>query len=123
MRDRVVQRVDELTARGLTLKSLAARGGEPLTYQVIQQIYSGESQGTKYIVPLARALGCTAEWLWDGAGPHGPLPPETMDIIERIMTASDKERRKIAILLDIEPISPSKDVDKTRRVSNRSLAS
>src|SRR5262249_22726150 len=40
-----------------------------ITYQAIQQLEGGG--GTKHLVPIARALGVTAEWLQDG---HGPAP-------------------------------------------------
>jgi phage repressor protein C with HTH and peptisase S24 domain len=38
-----------------------------ITYQAIQQLEAGG--GTKHLVPIAKALGVTAEWLQDGGGP------------------------------------------------------
>jgi phage repressor protein C with HTH and peptisase S24 domain len=37
-----------------------------ITYQAIQQLEAGG--GTKHLVPIAKALGVTAEWLQDGGG-------------------------------------------------------
>jgi phage repressor protein C with HTH and peptisase S24 domain len=63
------QRVKERrTALGLSQPQLAKRVGG-ISYQAIQQLEQGG--GSKHLVPIARALGVTAEWLQDG---HGPAP-------------------------------------------------
>ncbi|MFO1247640.1 MAG: helix-turn-helix domain-containing protein [Alphaproteobacteria bacterium] len=70
--DRVRER---RTALGLSQPQLAKKVGG-ITYQAIQQLEAGG--GTKHLVPIARALGVTAEWLQDGQGPtparHTPSP-------------------------------------------------
>ena len=61
--DRVRER---RTALKLSQPQLAKTVGG-ITYQAIQQLEAGG--GTKHLVPIARALGVTAEWLQDGSGP------------------------------------------------------
>ena len=46
-----------------------------ITYQAIQQLEAGG--GTKHLVPIAKALGVTAEWLQDGGGPAPRSPLRT----------------------------------------------
>jgi phage repressor protein C with HTH and peptisase S24 domain len=53
-------------ALGLSQPQLAKKVGG-ITYQAIQQLEAGG--GSRHLVPIARALGVTAEWLQDGAGP------------------------------------------------------
>jgi phage repressor protein C with HTH and peptisase S24 domain len=67
------QRVKERrTALGLSQPQLAKRVGG-ISYQAIQQLEQGG--GSKHLVPIARALGVTAEWLADG---HGPAPAKPL---------------------------------------------
>jgi phage repressor protein C with HTH and peptisase S24 domain len=61
--DRVRER---RTALKLSQPQLARQVGG-ITYQAIQQLEAGG--GTKHLVPIAKALGVTAEWLQDGGGP------------------------------------------------------
>ena len=56
-------------ALGLSQPQLAKKVGG-ITYQAIQQLEAGG--GSRHLVPIARALGVTAEWLQDG----GPVPPK-----------------------------------------------
>jgi phage repressor protein C with HTH and peptisase S24 domain len=56
-------------ALGLSQPQLAKKVGG-ITYQAIQQLEAGG--GSRHLVPIARALGVTAEWLQDG----GPTPPK-----------------------------------------------
>jgi len=67
-------------ALGLSQPQLAKKVGG-ITYQAIQQLENGG--GSRHLVPIARALGVTAEWLQDGRGPlpSKPLParPGTAD--------------------------------------------
>jgi len=60
---------DRVRERRIALKlsqpQLAKKVGG-ITYQAIQQLEAGG--GTKHLVPIAKALGVTAEWLQDGAG-------------------------------------------------------
>jgi phage repressor protein C with HTH and peptisase S24 domain len=68
--DRVRERRHALK---LSQPQLAKKAG--ITYQAIQQLEAGG--GSKHLVAIARALGVTAEWLADGAGPvprGGPSP-------------------------------------------------
>jgi phage repressor protein C with HTH and peptisase S24 domain len=58
-------------AMGLSQPQLAKKVGG-ITYQAIQQLEAGG--GSRHLVAIARALGVTAEWLQDGAGP-APLKP------------------------------------------------
>jgi len=53
-------------ALGLSQPQLAKKVGG-ITYQAIQQLEGGG--GSRHLVPIARALGVTAEWLQDGVGP------------------------------------------------------
>jgi phage repressor protein C with HTH and peptisase S24 domain len=53
-------------ALGLSQPQLAKKVGG-ITYQAIQQLENGG--GSRHLVPIARALGVTAEWLQDGTGP------------------------------------------------------
>jgi phage repressor protein C with HTH and peptisase S24 domain len=53
-------------ALGLSQPQLAKKVGG-ITYQAIQQLEGGG--GSRHLVPIARALGVTAEWLQDGTGP------------------------------------------------------
>jgi phage repressor protein C with HTH and peptisase S24 domain len=64
--DRVRER---RTALKLSQPQLAKKVGG-ITYQAIQQLEAGG--GTKHLVPIAKALGVTAEWLQDGAGSPPP---------------------------------------------------
>jgi phage repressor protein C with HTH and peptisase S24 domain len=61
--DRVRERRIQLK---LSQPQLAQQVGG-ITYQAIQQLEAGG--GTKHLVPIAKALGVTAEWLQDGSGP------------------------------------------------------
>ena len=61
--DRVRERRHAL---GLSQPQLAKKVGG-ITYQAIQQLEGGG--GSRHLVPIARALGVTAEWLQDGVGP------------------------------------------------------
>ena len=61
--DRVRERRIQLK---LSQPQLAKQVGG-ITYQAIQQLEAGG--GTKHLVPIAKALGVTAEWLQDGSGP------------------------------------------------------
>src|SRR5579872_38869 len=67
---------DRVRERRLALKlsqpQLAKKVGG-ITYQAIQQLEAGG--GTKHLVPIAKALGVTAEWLQDGAGSPPPARP------------------------------------------------
>jgi phage repressor protein C with HTH and peptisase S24 domain len=56
-------------ALGLSQPQLAKKVGG-ITYQAIQQLEAGG--GSRHLVAIARALGVTAEWLQDGAGPTPP---------------------------------------------------
>jgi len=58
-------------ALGLSQPQLAKKVGG-ITYQAIQQLENGG--GSRHLVPIARALGVTAEWLQDGAGPAPSKP-------------------------------------------------
>ena len=75
--DRVKER---RTALGLSQPQLAKKVGG-ITYQAIQQLEGGG--GSRHLVPIARALGVTAEWLQDGVGPSPskavPLRPGSAD--------------------------------------------
>ncbi|MEO8301402.1 MAG: S24 family peptidase [Rhizomicrobium sp.] len=62
------------TALGLSQPQLAKRVGG-ISYQAIQQLEQGG--GSKHLVPIARALGVTAEWLQDG---HGPVPAKPVSV-------------------------------------------
>ena len=53
-------------ALGLSQPQLAKKVGG-ITYQAIQQLEGGG--GSRHLVPIARALGVTAEWLQEGTGP------------------------------------------------------
>ena len=64
--DRVRER---RTALKLSQPQLAKKVGG-ITYQAIQQLEAGG--GTKHLVPIAKALGVTAEWLQDGTGGAPP---------------------------------------------------
>jgi phage repressor protein C with HTH and peptisase S24 domain len=67
-------------ALGLSQPQLAKKVGG-ITYQAIQQLEGGG--GSRHLVPIARALGVTAEWLQDGVGPSPskavPLRPGSTD--------------------------------------------
>ena len=67
-------------ALGLSQPQLAKKVGG-ITYQAIQQLEGGG--GSRHLVPIARALGVTAEWLQDGVGPSPskavPLRPGSAD--------------------------------------------
>ena len=67
-------------ALGLSQPQLAKKVGG-ITYQAIQQLEGGG--GSRHLVPIARALGVTAEWLQDGVGPSpskaAPLRPGSTD--------------------------------------------
>ena len=58
-------------AMGLSQPQLAKKVGG-ITYQAIQQLEAGG--GSRHLVAIARALGVTAEWLQDGAGPAPSKP-------------------------------------------------
>ena len=58
-------------AMGLSQPQLAKKVGG-ITYQAIQQLEAGG--GSRHLVAIARALGVTAEWLQDGAGPAPAKP-------------------------------------------------
>ena len=64
---------DRVRERRIALKlsqpQLAKKVGG-ITYQAIQQLEAGG--GTKHLVPIAKALGVTAEWLQDGGGNISP---------------------------------------------------
>ena len=49
---------------GLTQQALASKAG--ITQQAINSIENGHVDKSKYIVEIAKALGCSAEWLNDG---------------------------------------------------------
>ncbi|HEX4637664.1 MAG TPA: helix-turn-helix domain-containing protein [Rhizomicrobium sp.] len=66
--DRVKER---RRALGLSQPQLAKMVGG-ITYQAIQALEAGG--GSRHLVPIARALGVTAEWLQDGAGPAPSKP-------------------------------------------------
>lgn len=44
--------------------------GEKVSYQALQQLEGGDSRGTRYLVPLARALKRSPDWLYDESGPE-----------------------------------------------------
>ena len=73
------------TALGLSQPQLAKRVGG-ISYQAIQQLEQGG--GSKHLVPIARALGVTAEWLQDG---HGPAPAKPA-------ARSNREPEKLKVL-------------------------
>lgn len=64
---RIRERRKEL---GLSQSELARKAG--ITYQAIQQVEAGG--GSKHLVPIAIALGVSAEWLQAGEGPKAPAP-------------------------------------------------
>jgi phage repressor protein C with HTH and peptisase S24 domain len=78
---------DRVRERRLALKlsqpQLAKKAGG-LTYQAIQQLEAGG--GTKHLVAIARALGVSAEWLQDGAGPapSGKAAPSRAALAEKL---------------------------------------
>jgi phage repressor protein C with HTH and peptisase S24 domain len=87
------QRVKERrTALGLSQPQLAKRVGG-ISYQAIQQLEQGG--GSKHLVPIARALGVTAEWLQDG---HGPAPAKPMGA-----RAAAPERLKVLGMAECGP--------------------
>lgn len=55
-----------------TLARLASErtNGQKISQQAIQQLESGDSRGTAFLVPLARALGRNPDWLYDETGPE-----------------------------------------------------
>jgi phage repressor protein C with HTH and peptisase S24 domain len=83
--DRVRERRMQLK---LSQPQLAKQVGG-ITYQAIQQLEAGG--GTKHLVPIAKALGVTAEWLQDGNGPApssrssiraaAPAPNDRMQVL------------------------------------------
>jgi len=78
---------DRVRERRLALKlsqpQLAKKAGG-ITYQAIQQLEAGG--GTKHLVPIARALGVSAEWLQDGSGPSpsGKITPSRASLAEKL---------------------------------------
>jgi phage repressor protein C with HTH and peptisase S24 domain len=78
---------DRVRERRLALKlsqpQLAKKAGS-ITYQAIQQLEAGG--GTKHLVAIARALGVSAEWLQDGAGPapSGKITPSRAALAEKL---------------------------------------
>ncbi len=78
---------DRVRERRLALKlsqpQLAKKAGG-ITYQAIQQLEAGG--GTKHLVPIARALGVSAEWLQDGSGPapSGKVTPSRAALAEKL---------------------------------------
>ena len=78
---------DRVRERRLALKlsqpQLAKKAGG-ITYQAIQQLEAGG--GTKHLVPIARALGVSAEWLQDGSGPapSGKVSPSRAALAEKL---------------------------------------
>lgn len=59
--DRLRKRRKEL---GMTQTELALKVG--VTQQAINSVENGLSKKPKFIIELARALKCSAEWLYDG---------------------------------------------------------
>jgi len=80
--DRVRERRMQLK---LSQPQLAKQVGG-ITYQAIQQLEAGG--GTKHLVPIAKALGVTAEWLQDGSGsmPSFKAPARAA----AVLTANDR---------------------------------
>lgn len=56
----------ERVALGLSQAELAERAG--LTQGAISQMENNPRQGTRYLVPIAKALNVSAEWLESGRG-------------------------------------------------------
>lgn len=67
---RARQRREEL---GLSLPALAERlkqvTGTKVTWQSLQQLETSDAGGTKHLVPLARALDVSVDWLYDESAP------------------------------------------------------
>ena len=62
------QRVKKVReAQKLSQPELAKRVGR-ISYQTIQQLESGDSKSSKYLLGIARALGVRPEWLESGSG-------------------------------------------------------
>ena len=78
---------DRVRERRLALKlsqpQLAKKAGG-ITYQAIQQLEAGG--GTNHLVPIARALGVSAEWLQDGSGPSpsDKITPSRASLAEKL---------------------------------------
>lgn len=120
MGERVAERLAALKAEGLSLQEIANRARPPVKYQVIQQLRDGDTRNTGLIVPIARALGCTAEWLWDEGGSDMPLDPDILPIIDRIKTMPAEKRRKVAELIEMidpRPTDLASERKRRRRIS------
>lgn len=73
---------------GLSTPQLAKKiEGVRITYQAIQALEAGG--GTKHLVPIARALGVTPEWLQDGSGPSPKSPHFINDQLMQAPSASN----------------------------------
>jgi phage repressor protein C with HTH and peptisase S24 domain len=88
---------DRVRERRIALKlsqpQLAKKVGG-ITYQAIQQLEAGG--GTKHLVPIARALDVTAEWLQDGTG----APPA---VRRTATTTASSERLKVLGMAECGP--------------------
>jgi phage repressor protein C with HTH and peptisase S24 domain len=84
---------DRRIALKLSQPQLAKKVGG-ITYQAIQQLEAGG--GTKHLVPIARALDVTAEWLQDGTG----APPPTR---RTAATTTSSERLKVLGMAECGP--------------------
>lgn len=65
---------------GISQKELAKKAG--VSQGLIGQLEGGRNQGSKHVVPLAKALDCSIEWLATGKGPMRGTP--THEILRAI---------------------------------------
>ena len=95
--DRVRERRMQLK---LSQPQLAKQVGG-ITYQAIQQLEAGG--GTKHLVPIAKALGVTAEWLQDGSGPMPALKAPARAAPTASTSSAGSDRLKVLGMAECGP--------------------
>lgn len=68
-----------------------------LTQQMISKLESGASRSTSAILPIARALKVSADWLWQGQESSEP-PPLLFDnkvVQQTWLSLTDKQRQEV----------------------------
>jgi phage repressor protein C with HTH and peptisase S24 domain len=73
-------------------------GGVKVSWQALQQIEAGDSAGSKYLVPLARALGVSPDWLFDERGPANVLKPQAL-LVGKVGAGAEIHRFEEGVVL------------------------
>lgn len=96
-------------ARGISQSALAAQAG--MSQQALAQIEARDSSRSKFLVPLARALGYTVEQLqeltdgpaYPGAPTASPLPLSEPAPLELYSTPGERQSRLLRLFDELTP--------------------